>query len=78
MNVEDYHAQGKRWWVRLHDKGGKQHDMPCHHLLEAYLDVYVTAVGIGAEKTAALFRTLGGADASGCRRNGWAGKTRGG
>ena len=23
MNVEDYYAQGKRWWVRLREKGGK-------------------------------------------------------
>ena len=28
MNVEDYYPQGKRWWVRLHEKGGKQHEMP--------------------------------------------------
>jgi hypothetical protein len=35
MNVEDYYPQGKRWWVPLHEKGGKQHEMPTHHLLEA-------------------------------------------
>jgi hypothetical protein len=23
MRVEDYYATGKRWWVRLHEKGGK-------------------------------------------------------
>jgi integrase/recombinase XerD len=28
MRVEDYFANGKRWWVRLHEKGGKQHEMP--------------------------------------------------
>ena len=44
------YPQGKRWWVRLHEKGGKQHEMPCHHLLETYIDAYVTAAGIGAEK----------------------------
>jgi site-specific recombinase XerD len=59
MNVEDYYPQGKRWWVRLHEKGGKQHEMPCHHLLEAYMDAYVTAAGIGADK-GAMFRSLGG------------------
>ena len=53
MNVEDYYPQGKRWWVRLHEKGGKQHEMPAHHLLETYIDAYVTAAGlIGAEKAA--------------------------
>ena len=60
MNVEDYYPQGKRWWVRLHEKGGKQHEMPAHHLLEHYIDTYVTAAGLGAEKSTPLFRTLGG------------------
>jgi site-specific recombinase XerD len=60
MDVEDYYPQGKRWWVRLHEKGGKQHGMPAHHLLEEYLDAYVTAADIGAEKSTPLFRTLGG------------------
>ena len=23
MRVEDYFGNGKRWWVRLHEKGGK-------------------------------------------------------
>jgi hypothetical protein len=26
--------------VRLHEKGGKRHEMPTHHNLEAYLDAY--------------------------------------
>src|SRR5579884_415052 len=60
MNVEDYYPQGKRWWVRLHETGGKQHEMPAHHLLEAYLDEYVKAAGISTEKASALFRTFGG------------------
>jgi site-specific recombinase XerD len=41
MRVEDYYANGKRWWVRLHEKGGKRHEMPAHHTLEAYLDAYI-------------------------------------
>jgi hypothetical protein len=28
MRVEDYFPKGKRWWVRLHEKGGKRHEMP--------------------------------------------------
>jgi integrase/recombinase XerD len=54
MNVEDYYPQGKRWWVRLREKGGKQHEMPAHHLLENYLDAYVTAAGLTAEKASPL------------------------
>jgi site-specific recombinase XerD len=34
MRVEDFYPQGKRWWVRLHEKGGKRHEMPAHHTLE--------------------------------------------
>jgi site-specific recombinase XerD len=64
MNVEDYYPQGKRWWVRLHEKGGKQHEMPAHHLLEHFLDAYLTAlrdeVRGELDKGSPLFRTLGG------------------
>ena len=31
---------------RLHEKGGKRHEMPAHHNLEAYLDAYIDAAGI--------------------------------
>jgi site-specific recombinase XerC len=48
MRVEDYYPEGKRWWVRLHEKGGKRHEMPAHHNLESYLDAYIKAAGIGA------------------------------
>src|SRR6185437_13319831 len=48
MTVEDYYPQGKRSWLRLHEKGGKEHAMPAHHTLEEYLDAYVSAAGIAA------------------------------
>ena len=60
MRVEDYYNEGKRWWVRLHEKGGKRHEMPCHHNLEAYLDAYIEAAKIGEAKKAALFRSARG------------------
>lgn len=31
MKVEDVYTQNRRLWVRLREKGGKQHIMPCHH-----------------------------------------------
>lgn len=58
MNVEDYFQQGKRWWLRLHEKGGKRHDVPAHHNAEEYLDAYLKASGIGDEKKSPLFRTF--------------------
>ena len=57
MRVEDYYPKGKRWWVRLHEKGGKRHEMPAHHNLEAYLDAYIEAAGIPEGGKAPLFRT---------------------
>ena len=38
MRVEDYFPQGKRWWLRLHEKGGKNHEMPVHHSLVSTTD----------------------------------------
>jgi len=47
MRVEDYFPNGKRWWVRLPEKGGKRHEMPAHHNLGTYRDSYIEAAGIG-------------------------------
>src|SRR5271165_1988337 len=60
MRVEDYYPKGKRWWVRLHEKGGKRHEMPAHHNLEAYLDAYIEAAGIRDVGKAPLFRSAVG------------------
>jgi integrase/recombinase XerD len=60
MRVEDYFANGKRWWVRLHEKGGKRHEMPTHHKLEAFLDEYVRAAGIAGDDKGPLFRSARG------------------
>jgi integrase len=46
MKVKDYFVQGRRGWVRLHEKGGKEHEVPCHHNLEQYLDEYIAAAGM--------------------------------
>src|SRR5262249_2809459 len=57
MHVEDYYPQGKRWWVRLHEKGGKRHEMPAHHTLEAYLDAYLDAAQLRDRGKSPLFRS---------------------
>ena len=56
MNVEDYFVQGKRWWFRLHEKGGKHHDVPAHHAAEEYVDAYLAAAGIREQRSTPLFR----------------------
>jgi site-specific recombinase XerD len=57
MRVEDYYPEGKRWWVRLHEEGGKRHEMPAHHKLEAFIDEYLDAVGLRGEAKGPLFRS---------------------
>jgi site-specific recombinase XerD len=60
MRVEDYFFTGKRWWFRLHEKGGKRHEVPVHHHAEAYVDEYLAAARIGGDKRGPLFRTTRG------------------
>jgi integrase/recombinase XerD len=58
LRVEDYYQQGKRWWFRFHEKGGKLHQVPAHHKAEAHVDAWIAAAGIGGEGKAPLFQTL--------------------
>jgi hypothetical protein len=60
MRVGDYFPKDKRWWVRLHEKGGKRHEMPAHHNLEAYLDAYIEAAKTRDAGKAPLFRSAVG------------------
>ena len=59
MKVSDYFSQGQRGWVRLHEKGGKEHQAPCIPKLETFLDEYVAAAGIASDQNGPLFRTTG-------------------
>ena len=57
MRRQDYFGQGSRGWLRLHEKGGKRHDVPAHHRAAAALDEYVEAGGF-EEPKAALFQSM--------------------
>ncbi|MGR4847156.1 integrase [Rhizobium leguminosarum bv. viciae] len=59
MEVRDVYLQNRRLWVRLHEKGGKLHEMPCHHSLEQYLEDYMEAGGLKDHPRSPLFRTIG-------------------
>ena len=59
MKVEDVFVQNRRLWVRLHEKGGKLHAMPCHHNLETYLHAYIDGCGLTLDPKGPLFRTVG-------------------
>lgn len=58
MTGDDYYPDGKRWWFRLHEKGGKFHEVPAHHKAEEYLDAYLAAADIIFGKWDPLFRTV--------------------
>jgi len=57
MKVEDYYIQKRRGWVRLHEKGGKVTELPCHDL-EQFLDEWLAAPGLTNEPGAPLFPAL--------------------
>ena len=57
MRRQDYFGQGSRGWLRLHEKGGKRHDVPAHHRAAAALDEYVEPAEI-EEPKAVLFQSV--------------------
>ena len=59
MKVEDYFVQGRRGWVRLHEKGGKRHEVPAHHNLDEYIEAYIKAANLQDDPKGLLFRTVG-------------------
>jgi site-specific recombinase XerD len=60
MRVEDVQPQGAGWAIRLHEKGGKPHRMPCHHALAEALHAYIAAADLAADRKGFLFRTSRG------------------
>ncbi len=59
MRIEDYYQQGRRSWFRLHEKGGKFHQVPAHHKAEEYVDAYIAAAGLEeSNRKTPLFRSI--------------------
>ena len=50
MRRQDYFRQGLRGWLRLHEKGGKRHDVPAHHRAEQAVAAYVNVAGLDDPK----------------------------
>lgn len=57
LRVRDFMTLGRRAVIRLSEKGGKEREIPCHHTLEEYLDVYLSAAGIAEQRDSPLFRS---------------------
>src|SRR3954463_5175158 len=60
MRVEDCYLQGRRLWIRLHEKGGKRHEVPANHSLDEYLAEYLEAAGLKDQPKSPLFRSAAG------------------
>ncbi|MCC6444370.1 MAG: tyrosine-type recombinase/integrase [Armatimonadetes bacterium] len=60
MKVEDFYPTGVKWKLRLHEKGGKFHEVFAHHNLVDSLHAYLQAAGIREDKKGPLFRTSEG------------------
>ena len=58
MRRQDYFRQGARGWLRLHEKGGKRHDVPAHHRAAEALDAYLAAGWLGQGVGEALFQSV--------------------
>jgi len=52
--------QGRKWWFRLHEKGGKHHELPAHHRAEEFMDAYLDGLrvaGAGSNRVCRSMRT---------------------
>jgi site-specific recombinase XerD len=58
LKVKDVERRSHRLWIRLLEKGGKVHDVPCHHTLDAYLTEYLEQTGLGSCPKSPLFPTI--------------------
>jgi site-specific recombinase XerD len=64
LKVEDLRPAGTGWQIHLHEKGGKEHKMPCYHALSEMLHAYVAAAGIADDRKGWLIRTSPGHNAA--------------
>ena len=58
LEVGDYYTDGKRRWLRLHEKRGLRHDLPVHRELRRWMEDYLRAARIRRKRATPLFRTV--------------------
>jgi site-specific recombinase XerD len=57
MDVKDYLGRDGERWLRLHEKGGRRHEVPAHRKAQEHLYAYLQAAGIADEPDSPLWRT---------------------
>jgi integrase/recombinase XerD len=55
LTPQDYFQLGKRSVIRFQEKGGKEKEIPVHHKLDEYLDVYLKAAKLSEQPASPLF-----------------------
>ena len=58
MDVEDYRLSNHQRMFLLHEKGGKEHQVPAHHRLIEYLGEYMDATGLWHSPKSPLFQSV--------------------
>jgi len=58
LRHEDFYTDGRQWWFRFEEKGGRVRQIPVRHDLEGFLSDYLRTIGPGSAD-AALFRSAG-------------------
>ena len=70
MRVRDFEDAGGDAFLVLHEKGGKERRIPCHHLARKYLREYLSAAGIDSRSKLPLFQSAPGRSALLCKVSG--------
>jgi integrase len=60
MTVRDFDDSGEHAALVLHEKGGKERRIPCHHKAREYLRAYIAAVGFEPRAKLPLFQSAPG------------------
>ena len=58
VDTDDIFVNGRRYFVRLREKGGRQHEMPLHHTAEETVLAYMDAADLHNQRRMPLFRTV--------------------
>jgi integrase len=60
LTKQDYFCPEKRCILRFSEKGGKQKEIPVHHMLEQYLDQYLAVANLPDDPKQPLFTSTRG------------------
>ncbi len=58
MLASDYFQQGRRWFVRLHEKNGRLHQVPAHSKLQEHLEECIRVCNLATSPGLPLFRSF--------------------